>query len=139
QVTDRCDSHEDTTGKIAFLDEAAVKERDWLTQCEESDAVAIILSEKAGMYQQVNPNIPDETSIPIAFIASENESYIEEAIKEKRFLETTYETTNLSLADFSSRGPVTNSWEIKPDVLAPGVNIKSTVPGGYMALSGTSM
>jgi minor extracellular serine protease Vpr len=43
------------------------------------------------------------------------------------------------LASFSSRGPVTATWEIKPDVVAPGVAIKSTIPGGYLALQGTSM
>ncbi|MBT2683351.1 S8 family serine peptidase [Bacillus sp. ISL-37] len=45
-----------------------------------------------------------------------------------------------TMADFSSRGPVTLSWMIKPDVSAPGVNIVSTFPGnGYAALQGTSM
>ena len=39
------------------------------------------------------------------------------------------------LADFSSRGPVTSTWEIKPDVLAPGVAINSTIPGGYLSTS----
>lgn len=43
------------------------------------------------------------------------------------------------LAPFSSRGPVAASWEIKPDVVAPGVAIRSTIPGGYLALHGTSM
>ncbi|WP_316570569.1 S8 family serine peptidase [Neobacillus sp. YIM B06451] len=43
------------------------------------------------------------------------------------------------LAAFSSRGPVTGTWEIKPDVVAPGVAITSAVPGGYLALNGTSM
>lgn len=43
------------------------------------------------------------------------------------------------LADFSSRGPVTSSWEIKPDVVAPGVAVNSTIPGGYLELQGTSM
>ncbi|WP_462410232.1 S8 family serine peptidase [Neobacillus sp. Marseille-QA0830] len=43
------------------------------------------------------------------------------------------------LADFSSRGPVTGSWDIKPDILAPGVAIHSTIPGGYLSLQGTSM
>lgn len=43
------------------------------------------------------------------------------------------------LADFSSRGPVTSTWEIKPDVVAPGVAINSTIPGGYLELQGTSM
>ncbi|MFD1019625.1 S8 family serine peptidase [Thalassobacillus hwangdonensis] len=45
-----------------------------------------------------------------------------------------------TMADFSSRGPVTLSWMIKPDVSAPGVNIVSTFPNGtYAALQGTSM
>ncbi|PLS18341.1 peptidase S8 [Bacillus sp. M6-12] len=43
------------------------------------------------------------------------------------------------LADFSSRGPVTVNWGIKPDLLAPGVSIKSTVPSGYLTMAGTSM
>jgi subtilisin family serine protease len=57
---------------------------------------------------------------------------------------------NNSLANFSSQGPVT--WEnldglgpaagtvlTKPDVVAPGVAITSTVGSGYLAFSGTSM
>nr|WP_328587703.1 S8 family serine peptidase [Alteribacter lacisalsi] len=51
-----------------------------------------------------------------------------------------------TVADFSSRGPVMNTWMIKPDVSAPGVNILSTIPThnpsnphGYGASQGTSM
>ncbi|MDQ0253089.1 minor extracellular serine protease Vpr [Evansella vedderi] len=51
-----------------------------------------------------------------------------------------------TMADFSSRGPVMNTWMIKPDVSAPGVAINSTVPThnpenphGYASLQGTSM
>ncbi|TMW71902.1 peptidase S8 [Alteribacter natronophilus] len=51
-----------------------------------------------------------------------------------------------TVADFSSRGPVTLTWMIKPDVSAPGVNITSTIPThnsdnphGYGAFQGTSM
>lgn len=47
-----------------------------------------------------------------------------------------------TLANFSSRGSVTSdgSMRLKPNVVAPGVNVRSSVPGnGYAAYSGTSM
>jgi subtilisin family serine protease len=47
-----------------------------------------------------------------------------------------------AIASFSSRGPVTVDGEtrIKPDIAAPGVGIRSSVPGGgYSSLQGTSM
>ncbi|MBN1137389.1 MAG: S8 family serine peptidase [Anaerolineae bacterium] len=47
-----------------------------------------------------------------------------------------------AIASFSSRGPVTVDGEtrIKPDIAAPGVGIRSSVPGGgYGSSQGTSM
>ncbi len=47
-----------------------------------------------------------------------------------------------SLAWFSARGPVTidGSGRLRPDVAAPGVGVRSSVPGvGYQNLDGTSM
>lgn len=48
------------------------------------------------------------------------------------------------IADFSSRGPTrctpNGDQAIKPDISAPGVNVRSSLPGGgYGQLSGTSM
>lgn len=46
---------------------------------------------------------------------------------------------NNNIASFSSRGAGQNG-EIKPNLSAPGVNIRSSVPGsGYASISGTSM
>ena len=63
-----------------------------------------------------------------------------------------YKTEGDHLADFSSRGPVNGNYDIKPDVVAPGVSIFSTAPeyindpqdginygNAYVRLSGTSM
>ena len=46
---------------------------------------------------------------------------------------------NNTIAGFSSRGPSAFGGEIKPNVAAPGVDIRSSVPGGYAVFSGTSM
>ena len=44
------------------------------------------------------------------------------------------------IATFSSRGPSTLTNEIKPDVSAPGVNVRSSINGGgYANFDGTSM
>jgi hypothetical protein len=47
-----------------------------------------------------------------------------------------------NIASFSSRGPVTvdGSNRLKPDISAPGVSVRSSIPGtGYAFFSGTSM
>lgn len=48
-------------------------------------------------------------------------------------------TTPNELADFSSRGPVSFTGIVKPDVVAPGVNILSSVFFGFELFNGTSM
>jgi subtilisin family serine protease len=45
---------------------------------------------------------------------------------------------NNAIASFSSRGTGENS-DIKPNIAAPGANVRSSVPGGYASFSGTSM
>jgi len=48
---------------------------------------------------------------------------------------------NDQIAPFSSRGPVTadGSGRLKPDLVAPGVGVRSSTPTGYALASGTSM
>lgn len=63
------------------------------------------------------------------------------AIYEAAFTVGATDGTNL-IASFSSRGPVTidDSGRLKPDVVAPGVSVRSSVPGdAYGYASGTSM
>lgn len=47
-----------------------------------------------------------------------------------------------TIASFSSRGPVYDGYDpvLKPDIAAPGVSVRSSIPGGgYGSMSGTSM
>ena len=51
-----------------------------------------------------------------------------------------YDSSNDSFAPFSGRGFTWNTNQVKPDLVAPGVNITSCAPGGgYETRSGTSM
>jgi len=65
------------------------------------------------------------------------------AIYQQSFTVGAFDHTNDQIADFSSRGPVTYGGQTytKPDIAAPGVDIRSSVPGGgYQdGWSGTSM
>ncbi|MEO3779570.1 S8 family serine peptidase [Micromonospora sp. B11E3] len=45
---------------------------------------------------------------------------------------------NNAIASFSSRGTGENG-DIKPNIAAPGANVRSSIPGGYDVFSGTSM
>lgn len=45
-----------------------------------------------------------------------------------------------AIADFSGRGPAAVDGSVKPNLAAPGVDVRSSIPGnGYTAYSGTSM
>lgn len=51
-----------------------------------------------------------------------------------------YDSNNLRMAAFSGRGFTWNQMQVKPELVAPGVDIVSCAPGGgYEARSGTSM
>ncbi|MGJ7920744.1 S8 family serine peptidase [Neobacillus sp. LXY-4] len=82
-------------------------------------------------------NLEEMVSIPVMAISKQDgEQLRKQTVQTARTI--LIEESDI-LADFSSRGPVTVTWEIKPDVIAPGVAINSTIPGGYLELQGTSM
>jgi len=85
-------------------------------------------------------NLEERLPIPIAAISKEEGLALKEQLNKNSMLirMNLIEEKDI-LADFSSRGPVTVTWEIKPDIVAPGVAINSTIPGGYLPLQGTSM
>ena len=79
--------------------------------------------------------------IPVVSISKEDGEWLKEQLKkeDKPYIRTIYRKEEDKLAPFSSRGPVTYNWGVKPDLVAPGVAIDSTIPKGYLGLNGTSM
>ncbi len=129
---------ENARGKIVLLERGILTFSEKVKNAAEAGAVAAIIFNNTngpllGNLEQVSP-------IPIMGITKiEGKRLLQEIKEGNAHVRTTIAEERDELAAFSSRGPVTDSWEIKPDVLAPGVAIQSTVPGGYIPMQGTSM
>jgi minor extracellular serine protease Vpr len=127
------------TGKIALISRGGFPFVDKAENAKKAGAIgAIIYNNVAGEHADVPgmaiPTIKTELTDGQTLLA-ELEAGNNKISFDIQFDKEIGET----VADFSSRGPVTETWMIKPDVSAPGVNIVSTVPGGYSAMQGTSM
>ncbi len=127
------------TGKIVLMERGVVPFSKKALKAYRRGAKALIIyNNEKGAFQGSLEGL--KLPIPVVSITKEEGEWLKrKAIEENQWVETRQEKVDQSLAPFSSRGPVTTSWAIKPDILAPGVDIFSTVPGGYKALSGTSM
>ncbi len=132
---------EDVRGKMALLevDETTVVED--IISLQEEDAVAVLVYEEKGTEGEWLMELMEATiDIPVASLSLKDGRWLKRHLSEKTlYAETKYETKHAGIASFSSRGPVTVAWQLKPDIIAPGVNIVSTVPEGYDMLNGTSM
>ncbi|MDZ5471807.1 S8 family serine peptidase [Bacillus sp. 31A1R] len=125
-------------GKVVLVERGEITFTEKAKNAIEAGAVAVII------YNNINGgfigNLEEGVEIPVATVTKKVGKQIQKALKAKEMMiRTIIKEEKDRLADFSSRGPVTSTWEIKPDVVAPGVAINSTIPGGYLALQGTSM
>lgn len=146
----------DLTGKLALIQRGELALVDKISNAKKAGAIGVILYNNVdGM---IDAYIGESTSyVPSVAISKADGEKIREELKNnsnfKIKLETNGKTTTEGdkLAEFSSRGPVIDG-TIKPDVVAPGVNIRSTYPEyinhkedgddystAYARISGTSM
>jgi minor extracellular serine protease Vpr len=122
-------------GKIVLIKRGKITFSEKAKNAREAGAKAVIIyNNLSGGFMG---NLEEQIDIPVGSITKKDGELLKSkpntlatiAISEEKDL----------LADFSSRGPVTDTWEVKPDIVAPGVAINSTIPGGYLSLQGTSM
>lgn len=125
-------------GKIALIKRGTITFTEKAENARNAGARAVLIyNNMSGSFMG---NLESPLTIPVGSLSKSDGVFLKKEISSRSVaarLEVTEERDRL--ADFSSRGPVTGSWEIKPDIVAPGVAINSTVPGGYLALQGTSM
>ncbi|TYS69960.1 S8 family serine peptidase [Sutcliffiella horikoshii] len=135
----------DLTGKVALISRGAgIAFVDKATEAKKVGAVGAVLYNNV---EGVMPLIPGMAVPTIMLNKADGEALKAKAADVTVSFNIAFaERVGETMAGFSSRGPVVDTWMIKPDVSAPGVNIVSTVPTfnpdaphGYGAKQGTSM
>ncbi|WP_394218136.1 S8 family serine peptidase [Halobacillus trueperi] len=129
----------DVRGKIVLFERGGIPFSHKALKAYQKGAVAVLIyNNDEGNFQGGLDGV--KLPIPVASLSNEAGEWLKEkVIQPNQWVETINVSLGDQVAPFSSRGPVTTNWEIKPDILAPGVDIYSTVPGGYQSLQGTSM
>ena len=134
------------TGKIALISRGTCTFSAKIRNAETAGAIAtLVVNNAAGdataMAQDGTPNQPTKPAYMIALASKA-------ALVAANGLSTTigsglaYFTSPNSniMAAFSSQGPTDVDFRVKPDVVAPGVNVLSSIPGNKWAFfQGTSM
>ncbi|SDI57842.1 S8 family serine peptidase [Natribacillus halophilus] len=137
---------EDLEDKIALMIRGDIPFVEKVENAEEAGAVGTIIFNNVEGEQPLVPGLP----LPTMMLSLEDGQQMQSALAQGDdtvSFDLAFEReVDETIAEFSSRGPVMDTWMIKPDVAAPGVDIISTIPTheeddphGYASLQGTSM
>ncbi len=134
------------TGKIALISRGACTFSEKIRNSQNAGAIAAVV---------VNNVAGDPTAMALGGIANEPTipAYMAALIAKPALMAANgvsatisaakayFATTNVDImAGFSSQGPTDVDFRVKPDVVAPGVNVLSSIPGNEWAFfQGTSM
>lgn len=124
--------------KIVLVERGEISFTEKVKNADKKGAKAVLIfNNEEGAF---SGGIEEAITIPVVSLTRKDGLFIKDELeKGHEWAATKMRKVQDQLANFSSRGPVTHTWGIKPDVVAPGVKIKSTVPDGYISLQGTSM
>lgn len=130
------------TGKVVLIQRGELPFVDKAENAKNAGAVAVLIYDHTS--GNVMPDIPG-MAVPTFKLTKEVGEIMATTLSKSKtgltieFNNQFANNVGETIADFSSRGPVVNTWMIKPDLSAPGVDVVSSVPGGYASLQGTSM
>uniref|UniRef100_A0A7C4TY48 Dockerin domain-containing protein n=1 Tax=Caldisericum exile TaxID=693075 RepID=A0A7C4TY48_9BACT len=133
--------NKDVKGKIALVERGEIYFGDKDLNAKDAGCAGIIVyNNVSGMpsVKLVSEHNPSRNDfIPFLFISFTDGQFLKSHLQEKVFISNEYGQG--LMAEFSSQGP-TSDFYLKPDLVAPGVNIKSTyLNNTYEEMSGTSM
>jgi minor extracellular serine protease Vpr len=134
------------TGKIALLSRGTCTFSTKIRNAQAAGAVAVLVvnnvaGDPTAMGQDGTPAQP---TIPAYMVSLANKAALMAADGAATTISASlayFLTTNSNImAGFSSQGPTDVDFRVKPDVVAPGVNVLSSIPGNKWAFfQGTSM
>lgn len=131
-------SDEQLHNKIALVSELTEPLNETIDFISQAGVKALLIEQS--ILNNAEEEYIEAISIPILPLSKTNTQWLLQQMKDGVYdANIKQKEIPANVASFSSRGPVAVDWMIKPDLLAPGTNILSTVPGGYQALQGTSM
>jgi len=121
---------EHAAGKIALATRGVIPFTEKVKNAKEAGALGLIIfNNTAGMFVA---GLEEEISLPVVTLSKEDGEWLKERVESGQdVVRTVYRHEQDVIPSFSSRGPVTHTWEVKPDLVAPGVAIDSTIPNGY--------
>jgi subtilisin family serine protease len=123
------------TGKIALIDRGTCSFSTKIRNAQAAGANGVLIAnnvagDPTAMAQDGTPNQP---TIPAVMVSMTNGAAMKADSTKTVSVDGTvanyFQTGNNDiLASFSSRGPTTDDFRVKPDVIAPGVNVLSSIP-----------
>ncbi len=140
------------SGKIALISRGACTFSTKIRNAQNAGAVAVIVANHVAgdPISMAQDGTPDQPTVPAYMVSRDNGVALIDfdqrnvTIGAPAYVSTGSEGQDI-MAGFSSQGPTDVDFRVKPDVVAPGVNVLSSVPGAcgplgcWAFFQGTSM